>query len=164
MIRRFGAGSLLIVLGACFPYGFAGGGLPAHVKTVAIIPFENQTPAPELQRELYETLRGELRRRLGVRDAPEARANAIVRGTILRYDLDVPIAFSADATQATAARRKLQLTVDIEIVDQTNGRTLWQRKGLTGEGEYAERAEADGRRQAVEKIVNDVVEGAQSQW
>jgi hypothetical protein len=63
-----------------------------------------------------------------------------------------------------AARRKLQLTIDIEIYDQTAGRVLWSRKGMMAEGEYAERAEADGRRQAIEKLVNDVIEGAQSQW
>jgi len=52
----------------------------------------------------------------------------------------------------------------VEIVDQTNGKTLWQRKGLSAEGEYAERNEPDGRRQALERIVNDVIDGAQSQW
>jgi hypothetical protein len=32
------------------------------------------------------------------------------------------------------------------------------------EGTYAERAEADGRRQALTKVVNDIIAGAQSQW
>ena len=31
--------SLLLLLTAC-PYGFAGGGLPSHVRTVAVVPFE----------------------------------------------------------------------------------------------------------------------------
>ena len=166
MIRRFGVRSfcLAVLLAACFPYGFAGGGLPAHVKTVAVLPFDNETATPELQRELFEAMRRELQRRLGLRDASEARADAIVRGTILRYDTDVPVGYSADPNQATTARRRLQIAVDIEIVDQTTGKTLWQRKGLTADGEYAERAEASGRRLALEKIVSDVIEGAQSQW
>jgi hypothetical protein len=29
-------------------YGFAGGGLPPSIKTVAILPFENQTAEPTL--------------------------------------------------------------------------------------------------------------------
>jgi hypothetical protein len=41
---------------------------------------------------------------------------------------------------------------------------LWQRKALRAEGEYAERAEAEGRRQAITRLVNDIVDGAQSQW
>ena len=149
---------------ACFPYGFAGGGLPSHVKTIAILPFDNETATPELQRELFELMRSQLRARLGLRDASEAKADAIVRGTISRYDTDVPIAYSADPRQATSARRKLQLTVDVEIVDQVTGKTIWQQKQLSVEGEYAERAESDGRKQALEKLVNRVIEGAQSQW
>lgn len=167
-MRRPGSRSILLsalfVLGCASPYGFAGGGLPAHVKTVAVTPFENETSAPELQQELHEVLRRELRARLGVRDASEARADAIVRGTIRAYDVDVPVAYSADRNQSVTARRKLQITIDIEIVDQTNGRVLWQRAGLRGEGDYAERAEPEGRRVAIDKLVNDIVEGAQSQW
>ena len=145
-------------------YGFSEGAFPAHVRTMAILPFENQTPSPELQSELFESMRRELQRRLGVRDAPQERADALVRGSISGYDADVPVAFSADASQAVSARRRLQITVDVEILDQTTGKILWQRKGLRAEGEYAERAELEGRKQAIEKIVNGIVEGAQSQW
>jgi hypothetical protein len=167
-MRRSGVRRLLLLallVAACrAPYGFAGGGLPPHVKTMAVLPFENETAASELQRELHEALRRELRGRLGVRDAAESQADAIVRGTIRAYDVDVPVAYSADPSQSVTARRKLQITIDIEIVDQTNGKVLWQRTGLRAEGDYAERAEAEGRRTAIGKIVNDIVEGAQSQW
>lgn len=154
--------ALLILCASC--YGFAGGGLPDHINTVAIIPFENETASPELQRELFDLMRDQLRGRLGVKDASESRADAVVRGTILRYDIDVPIGVSANPSQALTARRKLQIVLDIEIIDQSSGRALWQKKGLVAEGEYAERNEAAGRRDALRKIVNDVVEGAQSQW
>ena len=40
-------------------------------------------------------MRRELQRRLGVRDAPQDRADALVRGSISGYDADVPVAFSA---------------------------------------------------------------------
>lgn len=131
---------------------------------MAILPFDNQTATPELQSELFESMRRELQKRLGVRDAAQERADALVRGTITSYDVDVPVAFSADPRQAVSARRRLQITIDVEIVDQTSGKTLWQRKGLRAEGEYAERAEPEGRKQAITKIVNDIIEGAQSQW
>jgi lipopolysaccharide assembly LptE-like protein len=164
-MRRSGAYSLaLILLGACFPYGFTGGGLPSHVRTVAIIPFENQTTTPDLPRELADTLRARLHDRLGLREASEAKANAIVRGTIQRYETDIPIGYSANNKQTTTARRMLQLVVDIEMVDQVTGKTLWQRKGLLAEGQYEERGEVTGRAHAITQIVNDIIEGAQSQW
>jgi hypothetical protein len=154
-----------VTVAACgIHYGFSEGAFPSHIKTMAVQPFENQTASPELQSELFDLMRTELQRRLGVRDAPEGTADALVRGHIVAYDIDVPVAFSADPRQATTARRRLQLTVDVEIVDQTDGKILWQKKGLRAEGEYAERAEADGRKQAIDRIVSDIVEGAQSQW
>lgn len=162
---RSGAYSLaLLLLSACIPYGFTGGGLPSHVRTVAIIPFENQTATPELPRELADTLRARLHDRLGLREASEAKANAIVRGTIQRYETDIPIGYSANNKQTTTARRLLQIVVDVEMIDQVTGKTLWQRKGLLAEGQYEEKGEATGRAQAIAQIVNDVIEGAQSQW
>lgn len=167
---RFGVRSSLLIsllaVAGCFGihYGFAGGGLPSNIRTMAVMPFENQTTSPEVQRELLDTMRRELQKRLGVRDGSESRADAVVRGTIVTYDVDVPIAVSANPSQAVTARRRLQLTIDVEIVEQDNNRVLFQRKGMRGEGDYDERAEAAGRQRAIDKIVNDIVEGAQSQW
>ena len=164
-MHRSGAYSLLLLLlTACIPYSFTGGGLPSHVRTVAILPFENQTATPELPRELTDALRIRLHDRLGLRDASESKANAIVRGTIQRYEIDIPIGYSANNKQSTTARRMLQLVVDIEMIDQVTGKTLWQKKGLLAEGQYEERGEATGRKDAIDRIVNDVIDGAQSQW
>ena len=171
-MRRSGARRLLTLaalaalgalLGGC-AYGFAGGGLPPHIKTVAVLPFENETPAAGLQRELWDLMRRDVENRLGLRAASETRADAVVRGRILRYEPDIPVGYSADPSQARTARRRLQIAVDVEIVDQSTGKALWQRRSLVAEGEYAEQAELTGRRLAVEKIVNEVIAGAQSQW
>src|SRR5438105_623795 len=164
-MRRSGAYSLVLVaLTACIPYGFTGGGLRSHTWTVAIVPFDNQTATPELPREPTDALRTRPHDRLGLRDASESKANAVVRGTVQRYEIDIPIGYSASNKQTTSAKRMLQLVVDIEMVDQVTGKTLWQRKGLLAEGQYEERGEATGRKQAIDRIVSDVIEGAQSQW
>jgi hypothetical protein len=163
--RRLTPALAVAVLSACgVSYGFSEGAFPSHIRTMAILPFENQTSTPDLQSELFDSMRTELQRRLGVRDASQDRADALVRGTIVTYDVDMPVAYSADPRQAVTARRRLQITVDVEILDQTTGRVLWQRKGLRAEGEYAERSEPQGRSEAIKRLVNDIVEGAQSQW
>lgn len=154
---------LLLPLSGCL-YGFAGGGLPPHVRTVAVLPIENETSSPELPLELQDALRTGLQSRLGLRDAPEERADAIVRGKITRFVFDAAAGFSANPSQATSARRRLSVYVDIEIVDQVTGKVLWTRTGIQADGEYADRGEAQGRKQAIDRIVNDVIEGAQSQW
>lgn len=154
----------LAVLASGCAYGFSGGGLPTHIRTVAVLPFSNETASPEIAREFTDALRDGLSRRLGLRDASEEKASAIARGTIVRYEIDVPVAYSADPAQATATRRKLQVVVDVELYDTVLGKTIWQRKAIMGEGEYSERFEAEGRKQAVGRIVNEIIEGAQSQW
>jgi curli biogenesis system outer membrane secretion channel CsgG len=63
-----------------------------------------------------------------------------------------------------SARRRVQVTIDLQIVQQSTGRVLFSRQALRAEGEYAERAEGEGRRAAIARLVADVVEGAQSQW
>lgn len=157
-------GSLAVgTLAGC--YGFSGGGgLPRHLKTVAIQPFDNQTAAPELQRELFEQLRSVLRDRLNLREAPEARADLVVRGTIVAYDVDLPLGAAADGRNTASNRRRLQLSIDIEIVETATTKVLLDKKGLSREGQYAEGGEATGRKNAIESLMNDIVEGVQSQW
>jgi hypothetical protein len=134
------------------------------VKTVAILPFENDTPEPALTQEVSDAVRQALEGRLGLRVAPEASADAVVRGRVVRYDPDLPIAVVPGQGQVTVTRRKVQLVVDVEIMNQRDGTIVWRRQGLSVDGEYTPPQEAAGRRTALEKLVNDIVDGAQSQW
>src|SRR3954467_10658750 len=118
--RSFVSALALVVMTAChFPYGFKGGGLPPEIDTMAVLPFDNKTASSTLQQELLEQMRGELRRRLGVREAPEDRAKAIVRGAIIEYQQDIPVGFNSTTT---SARRRLQITIDVEIFDVRKGK------------------------------------------
>ena len=83
---------------------------------------------------------------------------------IQSFDADIPVGFSANPNQAVTARRRLQITVEVEILDQSNGHVLYSNKGLRAEADYAERAEQEGRIQAIAKIVQTIVEGVQSNW
>jgi lipopolysaccharide assembly LptE-like protein len=163
VLRVFFSATVFAVTGCLYSLS-AGGGLPRGIKTVAVIPFENQTASPDLPNELHTELQNAIHSRLGLRDAPEGRASAVVRGTIVKYEPDIAVGFSADPSRANTARRRVQISIDVQIVDQTTGKTLLDRKGLSAEGEYAERAEEAGRKQAIQRLVNEIIEGAQSQW
>ncbi|OLD94141.1 MAG: hypothetical protein AUG79_09495 [Gemmatimonadetes bacterium 13_1_20CM_4_69_16] len=164
-IRRCGAaaGSASgLALAACL-YGFAGGGLP-NIKTVAILPFDNQTPEPALTKEVNDAVLEAFQGRLGLRPAAETNADAVVRGRVVRYEPDVPLSFQPGQGRTDVTRRQVQITVDVELVDQREGKTLWQKQGLTVLGEYRPPQEVEGRKLALQKLVNDLVDGAQSQW
>jgi hypothetical protein len=146
-------------------YGFAGGGLPPSIKTVAILPFENQTAEPTLTQEVSVRVREAVQSRLGLRQASESQADAVVRGTIVRYDPDLPVQYTGGENRSVSVTRRLvQVTVSVEIVDQKQGKPIWQRSGLVLDGEYTPGQEADGRSKALDKLVTNIVEGAQSQW
>ena len=51
-----------------------------------------------------------------------------------------------------------------EIVNQRDGTTVWKRQGLSVDGDYDPPAEPDGRKAALAKLVQQIVDGAQSQW
>ncbi len=146
-------------------YGFAGGGLPGHIRTVAILPFDNLTAEPTLTQEVTRAVSDAIEGRLGLRSASEARADAVVRGVIARYEPDVLLQVqTGDAGQVAVTRRRVQITVSVEIFDVRENRMLWQRSGLTVDGEYSPPNETEGRKLALDKLVNDIVDGAQSQW
>ncbi len=146
-------------------YGFAGGGLPSHIRTVAILPFDNQTAEPSLTQEVSEAVREAIEGRLGLRPASEETADAVVRGRITQYTPDIPLTFNSTGEgNVNVTRRRVQIAVSVEIFDQLENRMLWQRANLQVDGEYEPPRERSGREVALEKLVNDIVDGAQSQW
>jgi hypothetical protein len=159
--------SLNLLTGGCI-YGFGGGtGFPPNIKTVAVIPFDNLTPEPTLTNEVNRAVRDAVQGRLGLRPAGEEQADAIVKGSIQRYEPDIPVAFTGSGDQQTQRvqvnRRKLQIIINVQIFDQKNNKILWERNGLMVEGDYTS-TEAEGRKKAIERLITEIVDGAQSQW
>ncbi len=147
-------------------YGFGGGtGFPPAIKTVAVIPFDNLTAEPSLTSEVNRAVREAVQNRLGLRPSGEALADALVRGSIQRYDPDIPVAFGGNEQNQNVqvSRRKVQITINVQIFDQKNNKILWERNGLSVEGDYTS-SEIEGRKKAIEKLITDIVDGAQSQW
>jgi TolB-like protein len=159
----FLVGLSLLNLSGCL-YGFAGGGLPPSIKTVAVLPFDNQTPEPTLTQEISRAVREAVEQRLGLRQSAQQRADAVVRGSITRYEPDLPVAYTGGDSVVTVTQREVQITVSVEILDQKQGKPLWQRNGLTVRGTYESGNEREGRERALDDLVVNIVEGAQSQW
>jgi hypothetical protein len=156
-----------LTLGGCvWKYGFSGGGFPKEIRTVAVLPFENLTSEPILTQEITQAVREAVESRLGLRSAGEEQADAVVRGSIQRYEPDMPLSFTGQTqtNQVEVTRRMVQITVNVKILNQRDGKILWDRPGLMVQGEYDPNRESEGRKKALDKLIIAIVEGAQSQW
>jgi hypothetical protein len=160
------AGSALAILAclsltACYRLT-GGGGFPGHIRTIYIETFENTTDRFDLDQPLFRELTDELPRAFGVRLGTQESSDAVVRGRIVSYQ---------DQAQTFAAGgqgnlNQVQVSVAVEIVDRTRNVVLWEQGGLSGRGEYRPDSQSDevARVVAIESIVRQIIDGAQSQW
>ncbi len=155
----------VLTAGGC-NYGFRSGSFPDHIRTVAILPFENDTNRFELSQEIHEELLRELPRALGVTNAGEDVADAVVQGRIVRYDMTTPLFRSSQqAGQVDVLQRQVSIRVEVELIDLVENLILWDDRGLSTQGQYLEgESEEIGRAEAIELLVQRIVDGAQSNW
>ena len=177
-LRRFVSSRLTlggVVRGAAFlvlltvtgcNYSFRSGSFPEHIRTVAILPFDNDTNRFELTQEVHEELLRELPRALGVTVAGEEVADALVQGRISRYDLTAPLFRSNQVVdQVDVLQRQVNIRVQVELIDLVDNVILWDDAGLSTQGQYLEgESEEVGRIEAIELLVQRIVDGAQSNW
>lgn len=149
-------------------YSFKAGSFPPeHVKTISVAPFENETTRFELSGEIYDQLLRNLPSALGIRTAGEDVADAVVRGTILRYDVAAPNYRAGQPGQpAEVLQRQVTITVRIEIVDLVENVVLWEDRNVSAQGQFLEASESEevGRTEAIQLLVQKIVDGAQSNW
>lgn len=148
-------------------YSFRAGSFPPpHIRSIAILPFDNETNRFELTGELYEQLLRNLPAALGVRTAGEDVADAIVRGSITRYDIAAPNYRAAAAGRpAEVLQRQVNISVRVEIIDLVENVILWESSNVAARGEFPEGSPEDqGRMNAIELLVQGIVDGAQSNW
>lgn len=156
-----------LALSGCL-YSFRAGSFPPpHIKTIAVAPFENETTRFEISGELYDRLFKNLPRALGIRSAGEDVADAVIRGTVLRYEVVAPnYRAGAEGQPAEVLQRQVTITVKVQIVDLVQNVVLWEDDGVTAQGQFLEASESEdvGRAEAIELLVQKIVDGAQSNW
>lgn len=158
---------LLVSLTGC-NYSFrAGAGFPDYVRTMAVLPFDNETNRFEIIDEIHREMLQRLPRALGIQPAGENVADAIVRGTIRSYEVTTPsFRPSAGGDRADVLQREVRIGLEVQIVDLERGVILWEDRNLSARGQYLEASETEevARAEAVELLVQAIVDGAQSNW
>jgi hypothetical protein len=166
VIKILGIFVLALGVNSC-NYSFRSGSFPDHIRTVAILPFENDTNRFELTQEIHEALLQELPRALGITNAAEDAAQSVIRGRVLRYDLTTPLYRpGVGAGQVDVLQRQVGIQVQVEFIDTVENMVLWDNSSLALQGQYSEESEGEevGRAEAIQLLVQRIVDGAQSNW
>ncbi|NIP59810.1 MAG: hypothetical protein GWM92_15990, partial [Gemmatimonadetes bacterium] len=73
---------------------------------------------------------------------------------------------SAGGDRADVLQREVRVGLEVQIVDLERGVILWEDRGLSARGQYLEASETEdvARAEAVELLVQAIVDGAQSNW
>jgi hypothetical protein len=163
---------MTVLLSGCFGvrYGFTGGGLPSHVRTVAIVPFEDASvQGGGVSGEIASHLQQNLPRRLNVRLANERVADAVIRGRIISIMEEAaqvrPLQPGQVATPVI--EETLRITLEVEIMDLREDRPLWQNRSLVVTGRWnptINETRTDGQQRAITDLAERILEGALSQW
>jgi hypothetical protein len=123
------------VLSAGCGYSLAGRGtfLPAHIRTIGVPMFSNNTPVFEVERPFTEKVRSEFIGRGRYQILPEETGvDAVLRAEIVSIAIS-PASFTAER-QAT--RYAIVITTKIEFRDVANDRVIWQNPSLVFREEY----------------------------
>ena len=156
----------LVLVGALLAPGAA---VPASEGgRLVVLPFDNETTRLELTQEIHELLLSELPAALGLRLAGEDVADAVVRGTIRDYSLRAPN-YRPGAQQGDrpeVLQREVTLVVSVEVLDVAQNLILWDNSSLRTAGQYLEASESEdvGKQEALELLIQGIVDGLQSNW
>jgi hypothetical protein len=116
-------------------YSLAGRGafLPAHIATIGIPTFANQTTVFNLETQLTQQVRSEFIGRGRYQIVPEGgNVDALLTGEIS----SVTITPASLGTQQLATRYIITMTAKVDLRDMRENRILWENPGLVFREEY----------------------------
>ena len=135
--------------------------VPAHLNTVYVPTFENETREFQLTQQMTERVIGEFLNESRLRlVGDEEDADLLVVGTVKSYEEEALSYDPGQAANPDVFSRRVLLTVDIRLEDQVKEETLWENASLREWGEFSEeRGETreDGIQRAVEKIAEELL-------
>ncbi len=166
-LRPFSSWSARLALGmaaafylsAC--YTFSGTTLPAHLRTLRILPVTNQTLESSLADRIAQGLEDGFRQRTNLRRVNDGGDAELA--TVLKSYAHRPQSTSGD--RVTTYR--VDLLLGVTFVDRVNGDTLYRDDQVPGYGLYAidkGETEETGQKAAIENAVKVVLDHAVSGW
>jgi hypothetical protein len=142
--------------------------LPAHLRTVAVPVFENATTEYALEQEITDAVIARFVSDNHLRVVDERSANAVVKGRLVAYKNSV-FGFS---NTVQSQEYRVTITVAVTLKDQVKNREMWSEEALIKTANYyvvdvpgsPARTELDGRKEAIDKIAEEIVARTVESW
>jgi len=142
--------------------------LPSYIRTIAIPTFANNTVEHGLADDITQALINSFLADRRLRLERERDADAVLRGTVLSYRNRV----YAYTSQEVATQYEILLTVKVSLRDQVKNREIWKEDALTVRSTYnvvpvgsePAKTEADGRREIIQKLADQIVSRTVQGW
>jgi outer membrane lipopolysaccharide assembly protein LptE/RlpB len=142
--------------------------LPSHLKTIAIPVFGNSTTEVTIEQQITEAVIARFVADNHLRVVDERSADSILRGRVAAYRNSV-FGFS-NTTEAQEYR--VTIVVDVTLKDTVKNREMWSEPAMAKTANYyvvnvpgqTARTELDGRKEAIDKIAEEIVNRTVESW
>ena len=153
--------ALAVMFLGCGPYSFNPAGRQAF-SDLAVPLFENRTPEYGIRESLTEGIINGFIKDGTLPVVSEKRAGAILRGTVLSYRRE---AYTYDASE-TVTEYRVHITIEARLEDPARRTVIWEESELTQWGNFAaaDETDDDGKRRAIEKLAEDLVNRTIKGW
>ena len=135
--------------------------VPAHLQTVYVPTFQNETREFQLTQQVTERVIGEFLNESRLQlVAEEEDADLLVLGTVKNYEEEALSYDPGQAANPDVFSRRVLLVLDVRLEDQVQEETLWENASLREWGEFSEeRGETreDGIQRAIDKVAEELL-------
>jgi len=155
-------------LSSCGLYSTSPGTLPGHIKTLAVPAFDNKTTQVGLDEEITQAVIQRFVDDNHLKIVAESDANAVLTGSVIDYKNTV-FGFTG---REQAQEYRVQIAVAVRLMDKVKNRELWRDDDMVKTQNYyvisvpgqEPQDEVSGRKQAVQKIADEILSRTIENW
>jgi len=164
MMRQTIFGICCVVCIGCGVYTFSGSTLPGHLKTVDIPLFINQSLQPGVAENITAELNQHIQQSNLLKPVSQ-NSDATFNGKVLSYK-NHPYTYGSESVrEVDVSSYSVTISVEVEFYDNKKDKVLY--KGvITEEGiyDFETETEEEGKRKAIEKIVDQIMQNSVQSW
>ena len=152
--------TLALIIVGCGVYTFNPSGR-SSIKSIAVLPFENQTDRYELTDRLTEIIVDQFIEDGNLKVLPESSADAILSGVLTRYKREANIYTESDEV----TEYKVLMDFKVTLTDSKDGKELWTvQMNQEGTFDAVTETEEDGQAEAGQRLVEAILNRTTKSW